>query len=65
VFEELMRETDDIATKRKACQDMRDLMLSLLEVVNQVNWEGYVLRTARYHIVLPSSALFCTALRCE
>jgi hypothetical protein len=59
------RHTDDIATKRKACQDMRDLMLSLLEVVNQVSWEGYILRTARYDIVLLSSALFCTALRYE
>jgi hypothetical protein len=33
---ELMRENDDIASKRKACKEMHDLLLSALEIVNEV-----------------------------
>lgn len=33
---ELMRETDDIAAKRKACRDMRDLLQRSMEIVNEV-----------------------------
>ena len=36
VMSELMRENDDIATKRKACKEMHDLLLSALEIVNEV-----------------------------
>ena len=33
---ELMRETEDIASKRKAYREMRDLLRSALEIVNEV-----------------------------
>lgn len=31
-----MRETDDIAAKRKACKEMHDLLITALEIVNEV-----------------------------
>lgn len=37
---ELMRENDDIASKRKACKEMHDLLLSALEIVNEVRGNG-------------------------
>ena len=40
VMSELMRENDDIASKRKACKEMHDLLLSALEIVNEVR-EGW------------------------
>ena len=33
---ELMRETDDIAIKRKTCKEMKELLGRALEIVNEV-----------------------------
>ena len=37
LFEELLKETDDVAAKRLACQEMRDLLTRALEIVNEVS----------------------------
>jgi hypothetical protein len=34
---ELMKETEDVASKRKAYREMRDLLRSALEIVNEVS----------------------------
>ena len=34
---ELMRETEDVAAKRKACVEMRELLQRALEIVNEVS----------------------------
>jgi hypothetical protein len=33
---DLMRETEDVASKRKAFREMRDLLRSALDIVNEV-----------------------------
>ena len=33
---DLMRETEDVATRRKACREMKDLLRRGLEIVNEV-----------------------------
>lgn len=41
---ELMRETEDVASKRRAIKEMKDLLQRALEIVNEVRkeymWEG-------------------------
>eukprot|EP01035_Chromulina_nebulosa_P018712 gene18712-24471_t len=36
LISELMKETDDVANKRKACREMKDLLQKALEIVNEV-----------------------------
>ena len=36
MLSELLRETDDVEAKRKACLEMRDLLRRALEIVNEV-----------------------------
>ncbi len=36
ILTELMRETDDVATRRKSCLEMRDLLARALDIVNEV-----------------------------
>ena len=36
IMVDLMRETDDVATRRKACKEMKDLLRRGLEIVNEV-----------------------------
>lgn len=36
VMADLMRETEDVASKRKAYREMRDLLKSALDIVNEV-----------------------------
>ncbi len=36
VMADLMRETEDVASKRKAFREMRDLLRSALDIVNEV-----------------------------
>ena len=31
-----MRETDDVATRRRACKEMKDLLLRALEILNEI-----------------------------
>lgn len=33
---DLMRETEDVALKRKACREMKELLQRALEIVNEV-----------------------------
>lgn len=33
---ELMRETEDIAEKRKSCREMKELLQKALEILNEV-----------------------------
>jgi hypothetical protein len=37
LFEDLLKETDDVAAKRLACQEMRDLLMAAMEIVNEVS----------------------------
>ena len=37
LINELMKETDDIASRRKACKEMKDLLQRALEIVNEVS----------------------------
>ena len=39
VMADLMRETEDVASKRRAFREMRDLLRSALDIVNEVR--GY------------------------
>ena len=36
IMNDLMRETEDVATRRKACREMKDLLRRGLEIVNEV-----------------------------
>lgn len=36
LFSDLLKETDDVATKRQDCREMRDLLLKAMEIVNEV-----------------------------
>ena len=36
LFTDLLKETDDVAAKRQACREMRDLLLKAMEIVNEV-----------------------------
>lgn len=36
---DLMKETEDVASKRKAYREMRDLLKSALDIVNEVQFE--------------------------
>jgi dynamin 1-like protein len=33
---DLMRETEDVASRRKACREMKELLLRAMEIVNEV-----------------------------
>lgn len=44
---DLMRETEDVASKRRAFREMRDLLRSALDIVNEVR--GY--RECAYYFV--------------
>ena len=33
-----MRETDDVAARRKACREMKELLMRALEVLNEVRY---------------------------
>ena len=39
---DLMKETEDVASKRKAYREMRDLLKSALDIVNEVQFEQRV-----------------------
>lgn len=39
---DLMKETEDVASKRKAYREMRDLLKSALDIVNEVRFEQSV-----------------------
>lgn len=36
LFTDLLKETDDVAAKRQACREMRDLLMKAMEIVNEV-----------------------------
>ena len=36
LFTDLLKETDDVAEKRQACREMRDLLTKAMEIVNEV-----------------------------
>lgn len=36
LLSDLLKETDDVAAKRQACREMRDLLLKAMEIVNEV-----------------------------
>jgi len=36
LFGDLLKETDDVEAKRMACKEMRDLLMSAMEIVNEV-----------------------------
>jgi dynamin 1-like protein len=36
IMSDVMRETEDIASRRKACKEMKELLQRALEIVNEV-----------------------------
>ena len=61
LISELMRETEEVASRRKACKEMKELLQRALEILNEVMKKissSFIL----LHFALPSSVLFCLGL---
>ena len=43
IIAELMKETDDVASRRKACKEMKELLQRALEILNEVRSYNYSL----------------------
>ena len=40
-MQDLMRETEEVATRRKSCLEMRELLSKALDIVNEVRDHNY------------------------
>ena len=40
-MQDLMRETEEVATRRKSCLEMRELLSKALDIVNEVRDQNY------------------------
>jgi len=54
-----MKETEDVASKRKAYREMRDLLKSALDIVNEVQCVMYILPYHEAYFYVASVFCFC------